>query len=276
MNWTSPHNRTLPARGETPLIMGILNVSTDSFSDGGQYFTVKAAQAHAHSMIMNGADIIDVGAESTRPGAVLLSMDEELKRLVPQLVSLRGRFPKTPISVDTYKPEVARAAVENGADIINDVNADMVGGKYPMAELAAELKCPLIIMHNSRDEKIEGDFFEGFMRGMEFRLEKALSAGMSKDQIVLDPGFGFGKTVDQNYEIVRRLGELRVFGCAILLGVSRKSSIVAVVGDGMQARDDATAAISAVSTFQNSSDILRVHDVEKNLNAVKTAAMLRK
>ena len=99
---------------------------------------------------------------------------------------------------------------------------------------------------------------------------------MSKDQIVLDPGFGFGKTVDQNYEIVRRLGELRVFGCAILLGVSRKSSIVAVVGDGMQARDDATAAISAVSTFQNSSDILRVHDVEKNLNAVKTAAMLRK
>ena len=161
------------------------------------------------------ADIIDVGAESTRPGAVLLSMDEELKRLVPQLVSLRGRFPKTPISVDTYKPEVARAAVENGADIINDVNADMVGGKYPMAELAAELKCPLIIMHNSRDEKIEGDFFEGFMRGMEFRLEKALSAGMSKDQIVLDPGFGFGKTVDQNYEIVRRLGELRVFGCAL-------------------------------------------------------------
>ena len=254
--------------------MGILNVSDDSFSDGGKYSDVAAALSHAKLMLQDGADIIDIGAESTRPNAALLPADAEIARLVPALNALRAEMPDTPISVDTYKPEVARIAVDLGADIINDVCANIIGGEYPMARVAADKNCPLIITHNCRGKSIEGDFFEFFMRGISDLLQKALEAGLKKNQIVLDPGFGFGKTSSQNFELVRRLGELREFGCAVLLGVSRKSSLAEAVGCDMSSRDDATSIISAFAALSKSADILRVHDVRKDLNAVKIAGKL--
>ena len=254
--------------------MGILNVSDDSFSDGGKYSEVAAAVSRAKLMAEEGADIIDVGAESTRPGALRLSADGEIARLIPHLKALRAEMAGIPISVDTYKPEVALLAVDLGADIINDVYAETAGGKYPMASVAAEKNCPLIITHNCRGKRIEGDFFSFFKREISNLMEMALDAGVKKEQIVLDPGFGFGKTCAQNFEIVRRLGELREFGCPVLLGVSRKSSLAETVGPDISARDDATAIISAFATLAKFADILRVHDVRKNLNAVKIADSL--
>lgn len=257
-----------------PLIMGILNITPDSFSDGGKYFSAESALAHARKMVADGADIIDIGAESTRPNAERVSAEDELARLVPAIRAVRSLFPNIPISADTYKPQVARAAIEAGADIINDVVSDESDG-FAMAKVAAKLGCGLVITHNSRGEAESGGFFESLCSRLAEKIAAAVAAGVPRENIIADAGVGFGKTADENVETVARLGELRArLGCPILLGVSRKSMFSKIVGDDFADRDDATAAITAISVFEKSADILRVHDVEKNVNALRTARAL--
>lgn len=257
-----------------PLIMGILNITPDSLSDGGKYFSAESALAHARKMVADGADIIDIGAESTRPNAERVSAEDELARLVPAIRAVRSLFPNIPISADTYKPQVARAAIEAGADIINDVVSDESEG-FAMARVAAELGCGLVITHNSRGEAESGGFFESLCSRLGEKIAAAVAAGVHRENIIADAGVGFGKTADENVETVARLGELRArIGCPILLGVSRKSMFSKIVGDDFADRDDATAAITAISVFEKSADILRVHDVEKNVNALRTARAL--
>lgn len=257
-----------------PLIMGILNITPDSFSDGGKYFSAESALAHARKMVADGADIIDIGAESTRPNAERVSAEDELARLVPAIRAVRSLFPNIPISADTYKPQVARAAIVAGADIINDVVSDESEG-FAMARVAAELGCGLVITHNSRAEAESGGFFESLCSRLGEKIAAAVAAGVHRENIIADAGVGFGKTADENVETVARLGELRArIGCPILLGVSRKSMFSKIVGDDFADRDDATAAITAISVFEKSADILRVHDVEKNVNALRTARAL--
>lgn len=257
-----------------PLIMGILNITPDSFSDGGKYFSAESALAHARKMVADGADIIDIGAESTRPNAERVSAEDELARLVPAIRAVRSLFPNIPISADTYKPQVARAAIEAGADIINDVVSDESDG-FAMAKVAAKLGCGLVITHNSRGEAESGGFFESLCSRLGKKIAAAVAAGVPRENIIADAGVGFGKTADENVETVARLGELRArIGCPILLGVSRKSMFSKIAGDDFADRDDATAAITAISVFEKSADILRVHDVEKNVNALRTARAL--
>lgn len=259
--------------------MGILNITPDSFSDGGKYFSAESALAHARKMVADGADIIDIGAESTRPestrpNAERVSAEDELARLMPAIRAVRSLFPNIPISADTYKPQVARAAIVAGADIINDVVSDESEG-FAMARVAAELGCGLVITHNSRAEAGSGGFFESLCSRLGEKIAAAFAAGVPRENIIADAGVGFGKTADGNVEIVARLGELRArIGCPILLGVSRKSMFSKIVGDDFADRDDATAAITAISVFEKSADILRVHDVEKNVNALRTARAL--
>ena len=265
------------ARGNfAPLVMGVLNVSRDSFSDGGKYSDDASAVARAAEMLREGADIIDIGAESTRPDATALSAEDELALLLPRLKAVRAAFADVPISVDTYKGEVARIALENGADIVNDVFVKVEGGRCATAAAAAEFGCPIVLAHNCRGESGGGDFFASLVCGLGEKISAAEAEGVPRENIVLDPGFGFGKTVAQNFEAVARLGELRVLGCPILLGVSRKSSLGAVVGGDMDLRDDSTAAVSALATFAKSVDILRVHNVAKNVAAIKTASEILK
>ena len=257
-----------------PLIMGILNVTPDSFSDGGLYLSPSAMLERARAMVRDGADIIDIGAESTRPGRAETGEGEELSRLIPAICAVRAEFPDVPISADTRRPSVAARAAEAGADIINDVVSDISGG-YPMAKAAAEAGLPLVITHNIRGIQNEGDFFENFISDMRSKISAALDAGVERDCVILDPGIGFGKTPRQNAELVARLAELRALGFPVLLGVSRKSMFSPIVGDDFSDRDDATMAAGVFAVLQNSADILRVHDVKRNANAVKTAVALK-
>ena len=193
---------------------------------------------------------------------------------MPAIRAVRSLFPNIPISADTYKPQVARAAIEAGADIINDVVSDESGG-FAMAKVAADLGCGLVITHNSRGEAESGGFFESLCSRLGEKIAAAVAAGVHRENIITDAGVGFGKTADENVETVARLGELRArIGCPILLGVSRKSMFSKIVGDDFADRDDATAAITAISVFEKSADILRVHDVEKNVNALRMARAL--
>jgi dihydropteroate synthase len=270
LKWSSPHSRKLPDSADTPIVMGVLNVSRDSFSDGGKYLEIDSALAHCQRMIFGGAKIIDIGAESTKPTATPISADEELSLLLPHLKEIRNAFPDIAISVDTYKPDVARVAIENGADIINDVQTKCENGFCQMAKLASTLSCPMIATHNSRDENFVGDFFENLKNGICERLQCLKNSGLSENQIIIDAGVGFGKSRDENFEIVARLSELRCLGLPILLGVSRKSMFADFTGDDMQLRDFATATISAIATLSGSADILRVHNVDATITSIKT------
>ena len=274
MNWKSPHSRALPSPSETPLIMGILNVGKYSFSDGGKYSEISSAVKHVEDMIAQGADIIDIGAESTRPNAVELSLDDEIEILLPRLKAVRNAFANIPISVDTYKPEVAKIAISEGADIINDVYAIRKEGRYLMAQVAAEVNAPLIVTHSCRDEIIDGNFFDFFVKGMQERIQSAEFEGVSSDMIIVDVGVGFGKTIEQNFELVRRLDEVKKMGYAVLLGVSRKSMFADIAGNSIDLRDNATDVVSAYCALKNNCDILRVHNVSANVVAIKTISKL--
>ncbi len=270
LKWNSPHSRALPTSTEFPVIMGVLNVSRDSFSDGGKYLLPELALSQCEKMINEGAQIIDIGAESTRPDAKKLSLEDELSLLIPRLKFIRDSFPQIPISVDTYKPEVARRAIELGADIINDVVAFSENGHCPMALLAEELNCPMIATRNSRGENVKELSFDSLKNSTEEFLNTLRNSGLRDSQIILDAGVGFGKTRDVNFEIVARLGELRSFGIPLLLGVSRKSMFAEMVGSNIDLRDVATSAVSAFTFLSRSVDILRVHNVSTNIVAIKT------
>ncbi|MCX8173126.1 MAG: dihydropteroate synthase [Thermoplasmata archaeon] len=259
---------------EIPLIMGILNITPDSFSDGGCFLKPERAIERAKQMIQEGADIIDVGAESTRPGSEPVSAEEEIKRLsavLDEIISL-GK----PVSVDTYKPEVAKFALERGAEIINDVYGLRREG---MAEVVARYGAGVCIMHmlgepkTMQENPVYTDLIADIYRFLGERIEFAEGKGIAQERMVIDPGIGFGKTVAQNYEIVARLEEFLSLGCPLLLGTSRKSFIGKVIDVPPAGRICGTVAINMVA-LMNGARILRVHDVREHAELVELYKML--
>ena len=249
---------------EKTYIMGILNVTPDSFSDGGSYTNIDKAMEQAEKMIRQGADIIDVGGESTRPGHVQIGDEEEIKRVVPVIREIKKKF-DIPVSIDTYKSAVAEAALEAGADLLNDI----WGFRYDekMAELAAKYDVPVCLMHN-RDNQEYDDFMEDVKKDLQICLDIAEKYGVKKENIMLDPGVGFGKTYEQNLIVMNHLEEIVDMGYPVLLGTSRKSVIGLTLDLPVDEREEGTLATSVLGAMKGC-QFVRVHDVEKNVRALK-------
>jgi dihydropteroate synthase len=259
--------------------MGILNVTPDSFSDGGQLPTSEAFVARARAMIEAGADVLDIGGESTRPNATPVSTEEELARVLPAVSVLRKAWPEVPLSIDTFKPAVAAAAIAAGADIINDVWGlagdlgaearaaallDLRNGRSqipltPIATTAAQCECPVILMHNRLDRNYT-DFWADVLLDLRLSLALAARAGLPAHQIWLDPGFGFAKDAAQNLEVLKHLDRIVAFGHPVLVGTSRKSTIGKVLGTTVDDRLEGSGA-TAVWAIQQGCRMIRVHDV---------------
>ena len=259
--------------GERGVIMGILNVTPDSFSDGGKFIDANAAVTQALRMIEEGAEIIDVGGESTRPGAAEVAADEEMARVVPVIEKLRARS-DIAISIDTSKAGVARAALAAGAEIINDVTA--LTGDPSMAAVASESQAGVVLMHMQGTPRIMqkdphyGDVVREVKDYLASRLAAAREAGLGEEQIAIDPGIGFGKTPEHNWALIRELGVFAQSGHPVLLGVSRKSLLKEIAGDDMARRDAATAALTALGRSKGAR-IFRVHEIAANLTALRAA-----
>ncbi len=253
--------------GKKTYVMGILNATPDSFSDGGQYLSVSKAVTHAEQMVREGADIIDVGGESTRPGATPVCADEEIARVIPVIEGIR-QVTDTPISIDTYKASVAEAALASGAQIINDVWGFQKDRE--MAKVAAAYNVPAILMHNQVDTHYAGDIVAAIKAFFETSLKIAEAAGVAKHQIVLDPGIGFGKNLSQNLEVMRRLDEICALGYPVLLGTSRKSMIGKVLDLPAHERLVGTLVTTAMG-IQSGVEIVRVHDIQANVRACRMA-----
>lgn len=252
-------------------IMGILNVTPDSFSDGGRYSGLDAALAHARQMVREGADIIDVGGESTRPGHIQISDQEEIERVAPVVEAVKKEF-DIPVSIDTYKSRVAEAALKAGADLVNDI----WGLKYDagMASVIAKSGAACCLMHN-RQEAAYQDFLGEFMEDMKECVDLARNAGIGDDRIILDPGVGFGKTYEMNLEIIDRMEIMHELGFPILLGTSRKSVIGLTLDLPADQREEGTL-VTTVYGVQKGCSFVRVHDVEKNKRAIQmTKALMR-
>ncbi|MEW9124260.1 MAG: dihydropteroate synthase [Thermotaleaceae bacterium] len=247
--------------------MGILNVTPDSFSDGGSYLELMTAVSHAQKMVSEGAHIIDVGGESTRPGAAEVSSEEELIRILPVIRRLVEEV-KVPISVDTYKAKVAEQALESGAHMINDVWG--MQREPDIAVVAANYDVPVIIMHNQHGTTYLKDIIEEIKIFFQKSIDIGLRAGMKEKHIILDPGIGFGKTPEQNIEVMSRLGELNDLGYALLLGTSRKSMIGKILDLPSDERVEGTVATTVMGIIQGI-DIVRVHDIKENLRAAIVA-----
>ena len=256
--------------GKKTYIMGILNVTPDSFSDGGNYTNVEIAVKHAQEMIEEGADIIDIGGESTRPGHKFVSVEEEIKRITPVIKTLKKSI-NIPISIDTYKSQVAEEALKLGVDMVNDV----WGLAYDenMADVIGKYDASVCIMHNQEGTDYDKDIIDSIKEFLQSSIDKALKAGVKKEKIVLDPGIGFGKTFEQNLEVLRRLNELKTLGYPILLGTSRKSVLGNIVGGEPRERTQATV-VTTVCGIRDGVEIVRVHDVKENLQAAKIADKL--
>ena len=264
--------RADPAAGIPPLLMGVINVTPDSFSDGGDASTLETALQRAEALIAEGADIVDIGGESTRPGATEVTADDELARVLPVIVALRRAHPSIPISIDTYKARVAAAAVEAGATLINDVWG--LSRDPDMARVAAESRAPLFVMHWEPNRPPDEHLPDGIRRFFGTAIDRALSAGVAEDAICLDPGLGFAKTQIENYEILERLPSLRVDDRPMLVGASRKSFIGRTTGrEAPKDRLPGTLAFHQLAVL-NGADILRIHDIAPHrdmLNVVITA-----
>lgn len=261
--------------GSRTYVMGILNVTPDSFSDGGDHNEVEAAITHALQMIEEGADIIDVGGESTRPGFAEVSAEEELKRVIPVIKALASHPNiQVPISIDTYKAEVARAALEAGAHMVNDVWG--LQREPEIAKVAAEYNAPVIAMHNQNGTEYDQDIILSMIAFFENSIGIAKEAGLPDSHIFLDPGIGFGKTVEQNIEVMGRLTELHCLGYPILLGTSRKSMIGKILDLPPKERVEGTVATNVLGVMQGM-EIIRVHDVLAHVRAMKvTDAIVRR
>lgn len=243
---------------EKTFIMGILNVTPDSFSDGGNYNEVEAAVRHAKEMVMNGAHIIDIGGESTRPGFAKVSEEEELQRVLP-MVRAVSQAVDVPISIDTYKAEVAKQAIEAGACIINDVWG--AKAEPEIAKVAAHYNVPIILMHN-RDNTNYRNLMADMIADLYESITIAKSAGVRDENIILDPGIGFAKTFEQNLEVMRNLEQLKVLGYPLLLGTSRKSFIGHALDLPVEERLEGTGATVCLG-IQKGCEIVRVHDVKE-------------
>ncbi|HOV04356.1 MAG TPA: dihydropteroate synthase [Hyphomicrobiales bacterium] len=259
--------------GARTLVMGILNVTPDSFSDGGLHDTIDAAVDHALVMLAEGADIIDIGGESTRPGATEVAAPDEAARVVPVVERLAGMVDQ-PISIDTYKAAVADAALRAGATIVNDVWG--LQRDPAMAATVALHEASLIIMHNRAEADAGLDMLDEVKAFFDRSLDLAHAAGIAEDRIVLDPGIGFGKTLEQNVELVARLDELKAIGFPILIGVSRKSMIGRILDRPVEERLYGTIAANVLSIVAGA-DIVRVHDVAAHVDACRiTEAVMRR
>lgn len=247
-------------------IMGILNVTPDSFSDGGSYNEIETALAQVGRLLAAGAKVIDVGGESTRPGATFVTEEEEIARVVPIIRALKEKYDCL-ISIDTYKTGTARAALEAGADILNDVWAGLYDGK--MLALAAEYQVPIILMHNQKEESYQ-DIVSEVRDFLVQRAQAALAAGVAPDKIWLDPGFGFSKNVQHNLDLLQGLDQLTNLGYPVLFGISRKRVVDHLLGGNTLStdRDQATAALSAWAIMKGCK-MVRVHNVEANNDLVK-------
>lgn len=256
-----------------PSVMGVVNVTPDSFSDGGANLRAQDAITSARRMLDEGAAIVDVGGESTRPGSKGISLDEELRRVVPVFEGLAGRVP---VSIDTSKAEVARRALELGAEMVNDVSALQADSE--LAAIVAEAGSYVCLMHMlgaprtmQADPRYE-DVVSDVAAFLEERLAFAVSAGIAEERICLDPGIGFGKTVEQNFELVRRLDVLLRLGRPIVVGFSRKSSLGRMLGDPEATVGSLSASLAAaVTAYERGATILRVHDVRETVEALAVA-----
>ena len=256
--------------GKRTYLMGILNVTHDSFSDGGDYYTIESALAQAENMVKSGVDIIDIGGQSTRPGAAEISLEEEIDRVIPLVQILRQKaeiFGSVPISVDTTRAQVAKAAVEAGADIINDISGATFDSE--MLSTVAHLKVPIILMHirgtPQTMQKLTDyrDLIGEIREFLESRIAAAVAAGIDKSHIILDPGIGFAKKYSQNLEILQQLTKFRGLDCPILVGVSRKSFIGHILNQPLAKQRIWGTAAACTGAIANSADILRVHDVRE-------------
>lgn len=274
------HTRTeiLKQVGRRTLLMAVLNVTPDSFSDGGRYANVAAALAHAKKMAEEGADILDIGGESTRPGAEPVSLDEELHRVIPVIEAVRAELPDICISVDTYKAQVAEEALKAGADMINDVSALRLDPH--MAEVVAQADVPLVLMHmlgtpkTMQQNPTYGDVVTEIIEFLRARMAWAAGRGISEERIIVDPGIGFGKRPEHNTQILQRLAELKQLGRPVLLGTSRKSFLAALTKRPVEKRLEETIA-SVVIGVLHGADIVRVHDVEPIKYALMVADAIR-
>ncbi|NUW60310.1 dihydropteroate synthase [Cronobacter muytjensii] len=253
-----------------PHVMGILNVTPDSFSDGGQHNTLVEAVKHANAMINAGATIIDVGGESTRPGAAEVSVEEELSRVVPVVEALAQRF-EVWVSVDTSKPEVIREAARAGAHIINDIRSLTEPGAL---EAAAQTGLPVCLMHMQGEPKTMqqaphyDDVFNDVAQFFEQQIARCEAAGITKEKIILDPGFGFGKNLTHNYQLLARLSAFHRFGMPLLVGMSRKSMIGQLLNVGPDQRLPGSLACAVMAAMQGA-QIVRVHDVKETVEAMR-------
>lgn len=251
-------------------IMGILNVTPDSFSDGGKYNQLDAALRHTEEMIRDGADIIDIGGESTRPGHTVITEEEEISRVTPVIEAVKNRF-DTPVSIDTYKGGVAEAALQAGADLVNDI----WGFKHDqkVAKLAAKYNAACCLMHN-RHEAVYENFLEDMVKDMEECVRIAKNAGVADNKIILDPGVGFGKTYENNLEAIHHVEVLHRLGFPILLGTSRKSVIGLTLDLPSDQRVEGTVATSVIGVMKGCA-FVRVHDIKENYRAIRmTEAIL--
>ncbi|MEG3988618.1 dihydropteroate synthase [Microcoleus sp. S28C3] len=256
--------------GKRTYLMGVLNVTPDSFSDGGDFNTIESALLQAENMVKSGVDLIDIGGQSTRPGAPEISLAEEIDRVIPLVQILRQKtdiFGSVPISVDTTRAQVAKATVEAGADIINDISGATFDSE--MLSTVAKLKVPIILMHirgNPQTMQQLTDYRDliGEIREfLESRIAAAVAAGINKSQIIIDPGIGFAKNYNQNLAILRQLRKFRVLNCPILVGVSRKSFIGHILNQPEAKQRIWGTAAACTGAIANSADILRVHDVRE-------------
>ncbi len=252
---------SLPKNG--PALMGIINVTPDSFSDGGRYLNASAAVEHALRLVEEGADIVDIGGESTRPGAVPVSADDELTRVIPVIEGIR-RSSEIPISIDTTKASVAKAALNAGANMINDISAGRFDSE--MFALAASKQVPICLMHmkgtprTMQNDPHYDDVMVEIISFLKESMKLAEEAGVKREMIMIDPGIGFGKTVEDNLIILKRLGELKKLNAPIVIGTSRKSFIGKVLDVNVENRLEGTLATLAAS-IKGGASILRIHDV---------------
>lgn len=263
--------------GKRTLLMGVLNVTPDSFSDGGLFFDKENAIAHGIRMFEEGADIIDIGGESTRPGSKPLELEEELRRIIPVIESLSKKV-EVPISIDTYKSAVAQRAIEAGAEIINDIS----GLRFDpsLAQVAARENTPLVLMHiRGTPETMQKDIyyeslFSEILHYLKGSIQMAESAGVDPQQIIVDPGIGFGKTAEDNFLIIKNLYEFRILGKPILLGTSRKSFIGKILNEAAGGRLEGTLSSIAIGVL-NGAHVIRSHDVLQAKKAITVADAIR-
>jgi dihydropteroate synthase len=264
-------------RWQRPSVMGVLNVTPDSFSDGGLFVDPEAAVEHGRRLLAEGAALVDVGGESTRPGADPVSAEEELARVGPVLEGLSG----LPVSIDTSKALVARRALELGAELVNDVTA--LRGDQEMAQVVAEGNAFVCLMHMQGEPRTMqaapqyDDVVSDVLAFLELRIAFAVESGIDERRICVDPGIGFGKTADQNFELLRRLDEIASLGRPVLVGVSRKSTLGKVVGDGSSKSALVPASVAAaVSAYDRGAWMIRAHDVRETVDGLAVAAAVER